>query len=266
MTKDDTLTGASRRKFICLLSSVLCLLSACASPPRPLAPSAVRIEASPNFDVRRPNLVVLHHTGNGSLDKALATLTDPARKVSAHYLIGRDGEILRLVEEKDRAWHAGASWWGGNTDVNSNSIGIELDNDGFEPFADAQIDALLRLLAEITRRHDIPGANVVGHADVAPERKTDPSVRFPWRRLAEHGFGLWCDDPALPTPAAFDLTLALAALGYSPANPEASRRVFLQHYAGGREDLSEAEEKALAGCLFDKKTRRGGATSSGGSE
>jgi N-acetylmuramoyl-L-alanine amidase len=255
MTEDRMFTGASRRRFLCLLSSVLCLLSACASPPRPPAPPAVRIEASPNFDARRPNLVVLHHTSNGSLDRALATLTDPARKVSAHYLIGRDGDILRLVEEKDRAWHAGASWWGGNTDVNSASIGIELDNDGFEPFADAQIDALLRLLAEITRRYGIPGANVVGHADVAPERKTDPSARFPWRRLAEQGFGLWCDESPPPAPESFDLTLALAALGYSPANPEASRRAFLQHYAGERENLSEAGEKALAWCLFNKRAR-----------
>ena len=247
-------TGALRRQYFCLLSSALCLLTACTSPaPHRLADTAIRIEPSPNFDARRPNLVVLHHTSKVSMERALATLTDPGRKVSAHYLIGRDGQIVRLVEEKERAWHAGASWWGGSTDVNSISIGIELDNDGFEPFADAQIDALLALLADIRRRHGLPGANVVGHADVAPGRKIDPSARFPWRRLAEHGFGLWCDDPLPPAPEGLDLTLLLAALGYSPADPEASRQAFLLHYAGGRKTLSEAEEKALAHCLFQKK-------------
>jgi N-acetylmuramoyl-L-alanine amidase len=258
MTKDDPLSGASRRRYFCLLFSVLCLLNACTSPaPRPFAQAGVRAEASPNFDARRPNLVVLHHTSNDSLERALATLTNPARKVSAHYLIGRDGEIVRLVEEKERAWHAGASWWGGNTDVNSSSIGIELDNDGFEPFANAQIDALLALLADITQRYGIPGANVVGHADVAPGRKADPSARFPWRRLAGHGFGLWCDDPLPPAPEGFDLSLLLAALGYSPADPEASRQAFLRHYAGGREFSSGEAETALAYCLFVKKTPGG---------
>ncbi|MDR1935668.1 MAG: N-acetylmuramoyl-L-alanine amidase [Candidatus Accumulibacter sp.] len=242
------------KAFSFLLLPFALSLLACGSPaPRPLAGAAVRVEASPNFDARRPNLVVLHHTSNSNLDKALATLTDPGRKVSAHYLVGRDGQIVRLVDEKERAWHAGASWWGGNTDINSASIGIELDNDGFEPFADAQIDALLGLLADVLQRYDIPGANVVGHADVAPGRKTDPSDRFPWRRLAGHGFGLWCDEPLPPAPEGFDLTLALAALGYSPAAPEASRQAFLRHYAGGREYLSEEQEKALAHCLFNRK-------------
>jgi N-acetylmuramoyl-L-alanine amidase len=236
-----------------LLSSLLCL-AACTSPaPRRLAEGAVRWQASPNFDARRPNFVVLHHTSNRTQHEALYTLTNPARKVSAHYLVGRGGEIVQLVEEKERAWHAGASWWGGNTDVNSISIGIELDNDGCEPFADAQIDALLSLLADVTGRNGIPGANVIGHADVAPGRKTDPSALFPWRRLAEYGFGLWCDDPPAAAPETFDPALGLAALGYSPARPETSRQAFLLHYAGGRENLSEAEEKALVWCILRKK-------------
>jgi N-acetylmuramoyl-L-alanine amidase len=119
-----------------------------------------------------------------------------------------------------------------------------------------QIDALLALLANITQRYRIPGANVVGHADVAPGRKTDPSERFPWRRLAAHGFGLWCDDPLPPAPEGSDLMLLLAALGYSPADPEASRQAFLLHYAGGRELPSGEAETALAHCLFLKKTLR----------
>ncbi|MDR2789312.1 MAG: N-acetylmuramoyl-L-alanine amidase [Candidatus Accumulibacter sp.] len=263
MRKNVSSAGVSRRQCFGLPFALFCLLTACTPPaPRPLADAAIRVERSPNFDARRPNLVVLHHTSDGSLDEALSVLTDPRRRVSAHYLVGRDGEIVRLVDEKERAWHAGVSWWGGNTDINSSSIGIELDNDGFEPFPGAQIDALLLLLTDLTRRYDIPGANVVGHADVAPDRKVDPSVRFPWRRLAEHGFGLWCDDPP-PAPEALDLTLALAALGYSPLTPEASRQAFLRHYVGGR-TLSDAEERALAWCLFQKTGDRGQGTGNRG--
>lgn len=236
-------------------------LAACTTPTtRTLDDFPVRRQASPNFDARRANLVVLHHTSDSTLDEALSTLTNPARKVSAHYLIGRDGEIVQLVDEADRAWHAGVSWWGGSTDVNSASIGIELDNDGDEPFAEAQIDALLALLADIMQRNNIPGANVVGHMDVAPGRKVDPSAYFPWRRLAERGFGLWCDEPFPPAPEGFDLTLALTALGYSPLVPDASRRAFLLHYAEGREDLSPGTEKALAYCLLSKKAWGEGST------
>ena len=197
--------------------------------------------------------MLLHHTSNRTQQEALRTLTDPTRKVSAHYLVGLDGEVVQLVEEKERAWHAGTSWWGGHTDVNSVSIGIELDNDGFEPFAEAQIDALLVLRADVIGRNGIPSMNVIAHADVAPGRKADPSARFPWRRLAELGFGLWCDDPPEAAPETFDPALGLMALGYSPAVPEASRRAFLLHYAGGREYLSEAEEKALLWCILDKR-------------
>jgi N-acetylmuramoyl-L-alanine amidase len=246
------LTAFDRMKlFFPLVLPFVLGLAACGTPlPRP--GGVVRIE-SPNFDERRPALVVLHHTSDRTLGEALATLTAPGRKVSAHYVVGRGGEVVQLVDERHRAWHAGASWWGGTADVNSASIGIELDNDGEEPFAEAQIGALLGLLGDIARRYALPAANFVGHADVAPGRKVDPSARFPWRRLAGHGFGLWCDAPWPPAPEGFDFALALAALGYSPAAPEAARRAFLLHYAAGRDDLSADEEKALAHCLLAKK-------------
>lgn len=243
--------------LVFILVLVLVLAGCAPLPPQPVA---ARWEPSPNFDARRPNLVVLHHTSDATVDEALATLTDPERKVSAHYLIGRGGEIVQLVDERHRAWHAGKSWWGGDTDINSASIGIELDNDGFEPFADAQIDALLVLLTDLQARYNIPRANFVAHADVAPDRKADPSAWFPWRRLAEHGFGLWCDAPLSPAPEGFDLTLALAALGYSPLVPEASRQAFRLHYSGGREALSDMEEKALAHCLVNAKFSGSGVT------
>lgn len=163
--------------------------AACAPLPPGQSPDALW-RPSPNHDLRRPNFVVLHQTSNNSVDRALATLTDPQREVSAHYLVGRDGTVIQLVDENRRAWHAGKSWWGGSTDLNSASIGIELDNTGEEIFAEAQIAALLTLLDELRIRYRIPWFNYLAHGDVAPARKVDPSRLFPWRRLAEHGFGL----------------------------------------------------------------------------
>jgi N-acetylmuramoyl-L-alanine amidase len=145
---------------------------------------------SPNWDERAlpVTMVVLHYT-EMERDAALRRLSDPEARVSAHYFISEAGEVVRLVEEDKRAWHAGASYWRGHRDVNSASIGIELDNpghaNGYREFPDVQIDALLPLLADIVRRHDIPRANVVGHSDVAPARKVDPGELFPWDRLAE---------------------------------------------------------------------------------
>lgn len=246
---NDT-TTAIRNWLAALLLPLV--LAACA-PLAPYGDSVVRQVPSPNFDARRPTLVVLHHTSNNSTDRALTTLTSPERKVSAHYLIGRDGEIIQLVEETERAWHAGESWWGGNTDVNSASIGIELDNNGDEPFPDVQIDVLLGLLTDLQQRYNIPRANFIGHADVAPGRKVDPSAWFPWRRLAENGFGLWCDAPYPPTEEAGDLALALTALGYSPLTPDASRRAFLLHYAAGDESLPADSQRALAFCLLNAR-------------
>jgi N-acetylmuramoyl-L-alanine amidase len=247
---------------VCFIVAVTAsVLSACAPiQPRITSTLSTIIRGdTPNFDARRPNLVVIHHTSDATVEEALHTLTSPASKVSAHYLIGRDGSIIQLVEENARAWHAGLSWWGGVTDVNSISLGIELDNDGFEPFAAPQIDALLLLLADIRQRHHIPAANFIGHADVAPTRKSDPSAFFPWDKLATQGFGLWCDSPVQPAPAGFDLPLALAALGYDPRTPEASRQAFQLHFLNG-ERLSPlnslstaAEEQAMAFCLLQLK-------------
>jgi N-acetylmuramoyl-L-alanine amidase len=146
---------------------------------------------SPNWDERAlpVTMVVLHYT-EMEREAALRRLTDPAAKVSAHYFISEAGEVVGLVDEDKRAWHAGASYWRGHKDVNSASIGIELDHPGhalgYRAFADAQIEVLVPLLNDIVRRHDIPRANVVGHSDVAPARKTDPGELFPWDRLAEY--------------------------------------------------------------------------------
>jgi len=208
---------------------LLCVLAACAPLPQ-RAGIPTRWQPSPNFDERNIALVVIHYTADESAAVALRTLTSPSARVSAHYLVARDGEIVQLVDERARAWHAGESRWGAIVDVNSASIGIELDNDGHAPFPASQIDALLSLLRDLRLRHGFPGANVVGHADVAPTRKVDPGPLFPWRTLARAGFGLWCDAPHAPAPPSFDALTGLQAIGYDVRDPAAATTAFRLHH------------------------------------
>ena len=163
------------------------------------------IEApSPNFDARRspPDMLVLHYTGMPTGAAALARLCDPKAKVSAHYLVEEDGRVFRLVDEARRAWHAGVSSWQGESDCNAVSIGIEIVNPGHEfgyrAFPKVQIDRLLELIADIRTRWTIPDDRIVGHSDVAPERKEDPGELFPWKRLAKAGHGLWIEPKPAP--------------------------------------------------------------------
>jgi N-acetylmuramoyl-L-alanine amidase len=155
----------------------------------------------------------MHYTGEDSAADALRTLSDPRLEVSAHYRISRDRTIYQLVDERLRAWHAGVANWGGDSDINSSSIGIELDNNGNEDFAESEIGALLALLADLQGRYRIPPDHVLGHGAVAPRRKLDAGRQFPWRRLAEAGFGRWCDKPYPSAPPDFDAVLGLRALG-----------------------------------------------------
>ena len=191
------------------------------------------IEApSPNFGPRKqpPDMIVLHYTGMRGGEAALERLRDPAAQVSSHYLVEEDGRIFRLVPEERRAWHAGASFWRGETDVNSASVGIEIVNPGHEfgyrPFPDAQIAAVMALVADIRTRWMVPDVNIVGHSDVAPDRKDDPGELFPWKRLADAGHGLWVEAP--PAPGAplkkgdegvgvFAMQAAFTRLGYDSA-------------------------------------------------
>ena len=236
--------------------SVLCILLAACAPVPQRAGIPTQWHGSPNFDDRRPNFVIIHHTGDDTVWQALGTLTNPLRAVSAHYLIGRDGTIHQLVDERARAWHAGESRWGDDADINSSSLGIELDNNGHEPFPGAQISALLALLADIAERYRIPRENVLGHADVAPRRKVDPSRFFPWKTLAGKGFGLWCDPPFPEVTAAFDDAVELQALGYDIADVGAAVVAFRRHFLA---DESSRElndrERALLRCLRLRKAR-----------
>jgi N-acetylmuramoyl-L-alanine amidase len=203
-------------------------------PPKPLHNPLAQWRPSPNHDPRNAVMIVLHQTEMESAEAALLTLQtrNLGGRVSAHYLIGGDGVLYQLVDETERAWHAGASRWGGVSDLNSASIGIEIDNDGVEPFTEAQIATLLRLLGDITWRLDIPKHLVIGHGDIAPVRKRDPSALFPWKRLADAGYGLWPRVPLAPPPPGFDAWAAMRLVGYDLRDPEAALRAFHRHYRG----------------------------------
>ncbi|WP_233155079.1 N-acetylmuramoyl-L-alanine amidase [Sedimentitalea arenosa] len=178
---------------------------------------AIRWQPSPNFGPRRdgltPELIVIHYTAMSSAEAALARLCDPAAEVSAHYLIAGDGRVWQMVEEMQRAWHAGAGRWGGQGDVNSRSVGIELDNDGTYPFSDPQMRALEGLLAGIMDRWRIGPAGLIGHSDMAPDRKFDPGPRFDWVRLARQGLAVW---PGQDACGEGDFIADAARFGYDP--------------------------------------------------
>jgi N-acetylmuramoyl-L-alanine amidase len=210
-------------------------------------------------------MIVLHYTGMESGAAALARLTDPGAKVSAHWLIEEDGAIFALVPEARRAWHAGEAYWAGATDINGVSVGVEMVNPGHEfgyrPFPVPQIEALIELLDDIRSRWTIADERILGHSDVAPERKTDPGELFPWRRLAEAGHGLWVEPPPAPGPplqsgdegpGVFALEAGLARLGYrSPPSgrygeaTHAVVRAFQRHWVQSRFDgVADGETRA----------------------
>jgi len=188
---------------------------------------------SPNFDERTSavGFLVLHYTGMRTGAEAVGRLRDPAAKVSSHYVVEEDGTILLLVEEEKRAWHAGVSYWRGVSGLNDASIGVEIVNPGHEwgyrAFPEAQVLAVLELCLGILGRHEIPARNVVGHSDVAPDRKTDPGELFPWKWLSERGVGVWTDEFAAPG----DLWRDLGGIGYDTRLPAADVvRAFQRHF------------------------------------
>ncbi len=192
------------------------------SPRIPFVDEEIIEAPSPNFDERdQPvSMVVLHYTGMADAASAIERLRDPEARVSAHYVVAEDGQILRLVAEDKRAWHAGQSYWRGRHGVNGCSVGIEIVNPGHEfgyrPFPEEQMDALLPLLAAIVRRHGVAPANVVGHSDIAPARKQDPGELFDWARLARLGLAIPRPTRSLADPHWTDggFLLALERWGY----------------------------------------------------
>jgi len=183
-----------------------------------------------NFNLRKPNFIIIHHTAQDSLAQTLKTFTITKPQVSSHYVIADDGRVVQMVNDYLRAWHGGNSFWGKNTDINSASIGIELDNNGFEPFSDKQIISLLALLTKLKKNYNIPTQNIIGHSDIAPSRKTDPSKLFPWKLLAVNGFGIWPDDVLEIAPANFNVEQALQIIGYNTKNLSSAISAFKLHY------------------------------------
>jgi N-acetylmuramoyl-L-alanine amidase len=221
--------------------------------------------ASPNFDRRRlpVTMVVLHYTGMVDAEAAILRLCDPAAKVSSHYLITEAGEVVALVDEALRAWHAGAAFWRGISDVNSASVGIELANPGhdfgYQPFPMPQMVALLALLPQIVARHGIAVANVVGHSDVAPTRKIDPGELFDWERLAHHRLAVPRPRGELADPAWDDagVCAALASYGYGVEEPAATIRAFQRRFRPEAvTGVADAETRAILNRLLLDERRQ----------
>ena len=208
---------------------------------------------SPNFDARPKDIpvdmLVLHYTGMECADAALDKMCDPEFGVSAHYMIGEDGAVSALVAEDQRAWHAGVSFWRGETDINGRSVGIELVNPGhqfgYRAFLGPQMAALESLAKEILARHPIEARNIVGHSDVAPGRKTDPGELFDWAGLAAAGIGLWPDGEGEGDPGT--VAEMLAAFGYDTRDPDAAVAAFQSHFHP--QSLGGTADGALAGRL-----------------
>lgn len=201
---------------------------------------------SPNHDARAggraADMLLLHYTGMPTAQEALDWLCDPASKVSAHYLVHESGEIVRLVDEERRAWHAGVACWAGETDINSCSVGIEIVNPGHEfgyrDFPEPQMLAVEALAFDIVTRHPIPPERVLGHSDVAPARKQDPGERFDWARLAEKGIGHWAE----PTLLAESSTLKLGDAG----DTVAALQIALADYGYGLDATGDYDEATAA--------------------
>ncbi len=192
---------------------------------------------SPNWDMRPPGVpidtLILHYTGMPSAQAALDRLCSSAARVSSHYVVDEDGAVWRLVAEQHRAWHAGVSCWRGYAGLNDRSVGIEIVNPGHEwgyrPFPALQMAAVCDLCLGILGRHRIPARNIVGHSDVAPDRKQDPGELFDWPSLAANGVGLW---PSLSPDAglADDVTRALRMIGYADGDLATTLRAFQRHW------------------------------------
>jgi N-acetylmuramoyl-L-alanine amidase len=201
-----------------------------------------------NFNIRKPNLVIIHHTAQDSLQETLRTFSLKSTQVSSHYVIAKNGKVIQMLNDYLRAWHAGAGSWGKSTDINSTSIGIELDNNGEEPFSETQINSLLVLLSKLKKDYNIPTQNFIGHSDIAPTRKNDPSAFFPWQKLAENGFGIWNNGVLDIAPPNFDTTMALRVIGYDVKNLSDAIKAFKLHYV--QKDVTNVMNKNTIDLIY----------------
>lgn len=248
---------------------------------------------SPNFNERPCTIdsIIIHYTDMVSAKAALDWLTNPISRVSAHYLIDEEGKIYKMVAEERRAWHAGNSYWQGRTNLNDCSIGIELSNPGhsygYQPFPEAQIESLIKLCLDIQKRWNIPSSRILGHSDIAPQRKQDPGHLFPWKRLADEGLGMWPASqqeaqsgglldmlsqfgneirllsrailafqsyfPSPKIPSERKITKMLSQLGYSVESPPHALIAFQRHFQPHKVDgIADRETYALLQGLLQQ--------------
>jgi len=200
-----------------------------------------------NMTMRRPNFVIIHHTAQNTCDQTLRTFTLPRTAVSAHYVICRDGTVFHMLNDLLRAHHAGVGKWGTITDMNSISLGIELDNNGDEPFTELQMNSLVLLLDRLKNAYHIPTTNFIGHLDWAPGRKVDPSRLFSWKLLADSGFGYWYDTTNVVVPVQFNAMQALRMVGYNTADSAKAIQSYKIHFVpqDTTRILNEADRKIL---------------------
>ena len=198
----------------------------------------------------RPDIVLLHYTAMTDTGEVLERLCDPGAEVSSHYLVSPSGEVWQLVEEAERAWHAGAARWGGCADVNSRSIGIEIVNGGAEPFAAPAMQAVELLVAGIMERWSVPPERVLGHSDVAPGRKADPGRRFDWRRLALQGMAVWSEAEARGEADAAGFLRDARLFGYTAeVESEVLLEAFRSRFRPGARGALDAVDCALVADL-----------------
>ncbi len=202
-----------------------------------------------NFNLRKPNFIIIHHTAQDSLKQTLRTFTLARTQVSAHYVIAQDGRVVHMLNDYLRAWHAGSSSWGKNTDINSASIGIELDNNGKQAFSALQINSLLALLTKLKKDYNIPTQNIIGHSDISPGRKKDPSSLFPWKLLASMGFGIWPEEVLETAPADFNAELGLRIIGYNTKNLPAAITAFKLHFI--QTDVNAVLDAKTINTIYD---------------
>lgn len=200
-----------------------------------------------NFGMRKPSIVVLHHTAQNSCDQTLKTFTLTRTQVSSHYVVCREGKVYHMLNDLLRGQHAGVSSWGGTVDLNSSSIGIEIDNNGSEPFSDAQITSLIELLRSLKAAYKIQDKHFIGHSDIAPCRKVDPSRFFPWERLAKEGIGIWYDTTNVEVPADFNAMHGLRIIGYNISKPECAVQSYKIRFVPGdtTRAINEADRKII---------------------
>lgn len=251
--KADSLQMASARdRYFKNLDTIIAQLSVTPDSKANPAVNTDQWYAAIDFNIRRPNFVILHHTAQDNVEQTLFTFSlprPPERRSSAHYVIGKDGKVFQMLNDYVRSWHAGASKWGSITDMNSCSLGIEIDNNGKdETFTDAQINALITLLSYLKEQYKIPQSNFIGHSDIAPGRKVDPGILFPWKKLADAGFGYWYDSSNLKEPPPdFNTTWALRLIGYDISDPSRAIQAFKLHYLlqANASSLTDYDKKVL---------------------